>query len=128
MSLADKMWDKLDKVVGSTSQQTISDDVHSRLARQQRADRDKLQRQEVDPETGKPLLWFDVSITVGSHSGVPIAWPGTDEDDVNAAVIEWLNASEFITVDFTNSGARRKLTFRSSFVAHWEIGPGRTRQ
>ena len=109
-------------------QQTISDDAQSRLARQQREERDRIQREERDPETGEPLLWFDVALTVGSHSGVPIAWPGRDEADVNAAVIEWLNASEFITVDFSNNGAQRKLTFRSSFVAHWEIGPGRRRR
>lgn len=128
MGRFDRLWETMDKVVAPTRNQTIVDNVQSRLARQQRADRDRIQREEVDPETGKPLLWFDVSITVGSHSGVPIAWPGKDWEDVNAAVIEWLATNEFITVDFTNNGARSKLTFRSSFVAHWEIGAGRTRQ
>lgn len=128
MGFVDKMLNGLDKVAGPVREQTVSDDAQSRLARQQQAERDRMQRVECDPETGEPLLWFDVAITVGSHSGVPIAWSGSDEDDVNNAVIEWLNANEFITVDFVNNGARSKLTFRSGFVAHWEIGSGRTRR
>lgn len=128
MSFADRAWNALDRVVAPTREQTVVDDAQSRLARQRQAERDRMQRVEHDPETGEPLLWFDVSITVGDHSGVPIAWSGKDEDDVNAAVIEWLNSSEFITVDFSNNGKRSKLTFRSSFVAHWEIGAGRARR
>ena len=128
MSFIDKMLDGLDKVTSPARQQTVSDDVQSRLARQQRAERDRMQRVEHDAETGKPLLWFDVSITVGVHTSVPIAWAGNDWEDVNAAVIEWLNSSEFITVDFVNNGVHSKLTFRSSFVAHWEIGSGRARR
>lgn len=114
--------------IAPSRESTISDDAQSRLARQQRAERDRMQRVEYDPETGESLLWFDVSITVGSHSGVPIAWSGRSAEDVNDAVIEWLRSSEFITVDFENNGARSKLTFRTSFVAHWEIGAGRTRR
>lgn len=121
-----KLLDWISKV--QLPEQTIADDAQSRLARRQRAERDQLQRQEVDPETGEPLLWFDVSITVGDHSGVPIPWAGRSADEVNAAVIEWLGASEFITVDFSNNGSRSKLTFRSSFVAHWEVGSGRARR
>lgn len=127
MSLSDRIWDALDKVTAPVREQTIADDAQSRLARQQLAERDHIKRVEHDPETGRPLLWFDVTITVGLHT-VPIPWSGKDWEDVNNAIIQWLAGNEFITLDFVNNGARSKMTFRSSFVAHWEIGAGRKRQ
>lgn len=119
--------DKMADLVAGSPEKTIVDDARSRLARRDSAERNKLQRVEHDDE-GNELLWFDVAVTVGDHSGVPITWSGKNADEVNAAVIEWLNANQFITVDFVNNGARSKLTFRTSFVAHWEIGAGRKRK
>jgi hypothetical protein len=119
--------DKMADLVASSPEKTVVDDARSRLARRDYEDRNKMQRVERDDE-GNELLWFDVAITVGSHVGVPIAWSGNNAEEVNAAVIEWLNANEFITVDFTNNGAQSKMTFRTSFVAHWEIGAGRKRR
>lgn len=127
MAIGDRFFEALDKVVAPARDQTIVDDAQSRLARRQQAERDRIQRVEHDPETGKPLLWFDVTITVGTHT-VPLPWSGKDWEDVNDAVIEWLATNEFITLDFSHNGAQRKLTFRASFVAHWEIGAGRTRK
>lgn len=118
------LWEMFGK---ARTPKTISDDAQSRLARRDQLERDRMQRVEFDDQ-GNELLWFDVAITVGDHSGVPITWAGKDWEDVNNAVIEWLRASEFRTVDFSNNGARSKLTFRTSFVAHWEIGKGRARQ
>lgn len=113
-------WDIVDKVVGPAREQTASDDARSRLARRDYEERNRLKRVEYDDQ-GDEQLWFTVALTVGDHSGVPIAWAGQDVDEVNAAVAEWLRASEFITVDFEENGKKSKLTFRASFVPHWTV-------
>lgn len=130
MGFADKINRAADKVadlIGPVGDQTVVDDARSRLARKDQMERERIQRVEYD-EDGTELLWFDVAITVGDHSGVPMPWPGKSWEDVNNAVIEWLNTADFRTVDFVNNGAKSKLTFRTSFVSHWAIGAGRRRR
>lgn len=118
------MWDKLASV---RPQQTISDDARSRLARRDYENRYRMQRVPFD-ENGNQELWFDVSLTVGDHSGIPIPWSGKDADDVIKTFTEWLNTAEFRTIDFELNGSPRKLTFRTGFVAHFEVGSGRRHQ
>lgn len=122
-----KFWDIFDKVVTPVQQQTVSDDPHSRLARRDFEERNRIQRVEYDDD-GNELLWFDVTFSVGDHSGIPIPWSGKSADDVIESFTEWLNEAEFHTINYVNNGAQRKLRFRTGFVAHFEVGTGRKRR
>lgn len=129
MSFTDRMLDGLDKLTGPARQRTVSDDARSRVARQQRADEARLVRQEVDPDTGKPLLWFTITMSsFGGYPQVPLSWQAADEDEARASFIEWLNETEFQTVDFVNDGKKVKVTGRGSWVAGFTMdGKGHTR-
>jgi hypothetical protein len=116
----------LDKLAGMRPvQQTTREDVRSRLARQSYDTRNRIQRVEYD-EDGNVELWFDVSLSVGDHVGVPIPWTGKDHNDVTDSFIEWLNSAQFRTINYVHNGAPRTLTFRTSYVAAFEVtGTGR---
>lgn len=130
MGFTDKFWDTIDKISSPVREQTISEDVTTRRIRQQREQTDRIQRVEYDPETGKPLLWFDVVVSsIGGQTDVPIPWPGTDVEDVRKSFLLWLAEDEWQTVTFTKDGAQSELTFRSSWVSGFQIsGKGRARQ
>lgn len=119
-------WDLYAKFVGPTREKTISDDPHSRLARRDYEDRNRIKRVEYDEE-GNQLLHFEVVISIAGHSGIPIPWTGKSAEDVRESFIAWLASGDFVTVDFVNNGARKKLTFRGSWVAGFEIGDGKIR-
>lgn len=126
-SFGDKFWDWTAKI--SPPQQTTIDDAHSRLARREQLERTRMTRVETDDDTGRPLLWFTVTVSsLGGHANVPVPWQGFDEEDVRASFIEWLGQDEFQTVDFTSDGKNARLTFRGSWVAGFILdGKGRAR-
>lgn len=128
MGFVDKMIDGLSKATTSTRQQTFVDDARSRVARRQQEEATRLTRQEVDPGTGKPLLWFTITMSsFGGYPNVPMSWQAADADEARASFIEWLNETEFQTVDFVNDGRRVKVTGRGSWVAGFTMdGKGRT--
>jgi hypothetical protein len=119
-------WDVVDKFVSPVREKTVSDDAHSRLARRDYEERNRIKRVEYDDE-GNQLLHFEVVISIAGHSGIPIPWVGKSQEDVRESFIRWLASEDFVTVDFTNNGSRKKLTFRGSWVAGFEIGDGKVR-
>lgn len=118
-------WEAIEKV--RPPQQTISDDAQSRLARRDFEERNRIRRVEYDDE-GNELLWFDIVFSISTYSNIPLPWPAKDAEDARNSFIEWLGESEFITIDLTDNGAQKKLTFRGSWVSAFEIGPGRRRK
>lgn len=119
-------WDVYVKVVGPVREKTVVDDARSRLARRDYEERNRMKRVEYD-DAGNQLLHFEVVISIAGYTGIPIPWTGTDEKDVRNSFIEWLASDDFVTVDFTDNGARKKLTFRGSWVAGFTIGDGKIR-
>lgn len=119
-------WEFMDKI--NPPERTVSDDAHSRLARRDTAERDRIQRVEFDERTGEQSLWFDVSVSVIGE-WLPMDWSGHDQDDVRDTVLAWIAADEWISVDYRKNGAESQLTFRSSWVAGFTVGmKGRRRK
>jgi hypothetical protein len=129
VGFTDRMFDALDKMTGPVRQQTIVDDARSRIARQQQAEQSRMVREEHDPETGKPLLWFTITMSsFGGHQSVPIPWQAVDEEEARDSFIEWLSEKEFQTVEFMSDGKKLRVTGRGSWVAGFSMdGKGRTR-
>jgi hypothetical protein len=122
VGFTDRMFDALYKMTGPAREQTVVDDARSRVARKQQVEQARMTREEYDPDTGKQLLWFTITMSsFGGHSNVPISWPGTDENDARDSFIEWLNEKEFQTVDFTSDGRKLRVTGRGSWVAGFSM-------